>query len=502
MAQKDLLRRLDLMMDGGSGTIGKKKALKANKGLPKDLKLSVSTDKFRRNMNEPLTHCEVRKKILGDSLKQAYDRYNPSASAEMKKEAADLIDSFCKDVIAGWTRTVSNPSKKIETGDKKSTLDNVYFDIVGGDAEKHFQDLNKKVCEPLMLGRYKDLFSASSQEKEYDGKRKDGLGSLSDLQAAHSEGQSVFSVKESVRADALSGMDVDGLESEQASIVKKALKDFEQVMGGKANSSFTFDSKTGKIKSTTTITLGIESATKNRGDIGNTDSLGRKQNAVLNSMAKKIRESLQNADGSEMVNLSSSNTLPEGMGEAIVNSLVMKKMYKSKKALNRTKYGKVKVKSSTTNASSTKTIGKRKEFTIIGGGPTSNMKGPPPKRTSPESGGGKSPEELGRTAKSALLIRQAINKVLPKRVKRNMTGSALKNKSGRFAESARIEQVSSAAKTLVIKFTYRLNPYETFENTGKRKWPTGYNPKTLIAKSIRQLALELMGIKMITTRRV
>ena len=83
-----------------------------------------------------------------------------------------------------------------------------------------------------------------------------------------------------------------------------------------------------------------------------------------------------------------------------------------------------------------------------------------------------------------------------------MTGSALKNKSGRFAESARIEQVSSAAKTLVIKFTYRLNPYETFENTGKRKWPTGYNPKTLIAKSIRQLALELAGQKMITTRRV
>ena len=34
-----------------------------------------------------------------------------------------------------------------------------------------------------------------------------------------------------------------------------------------------------------------------------------------------------------------------------------------------------------------------------------------------------------------------------------------------------------------------LKPYETFENTGKQKWPIAYNPKTLITKSIRNLAM-------------
>ena len=46
----------------------------------------------------------------------------------------------------------------------------------------------------------------------------------------------------------------------------------------------------------------------------------------------------------------------------------------------------------------------------------------------------------------------------------------------------------------------RLNPYETFENTGSKRWPSGYNPKPLIAKSIRGLAMGLMEDKL-TIRR-
>ena len=41
---------------------------------------------------------------------------------------------------------------------------------------------------------------------------------------------------------------------------------------------------------------------------------------------------------------------------------------------------------------------------------------------------------------------------------------------------------------------------ETFENKGSRRWPVGYNPKPLISKSIRQLALGLIDQKL-TIRR-
>ena len=47
-----------------------------------------------------------------------------------------------------------------------------------------------------------------------------------------------------------------------------------------------------------------------------------------------------------------------------------------------------------------------------------------------------------------------------------------------------------AQNSIVGDYTYQLNPYETFENTGSRRWPTGYNPKPLITKSIRELAVQ------------
>ena len=192
------------------------------------------------------------------------------------------------------------------------------------------------------------------------------------------------------------------------------------------------------------------------------------------------------------------------VAEMIINTPIKRAAYKNKLAINLTEFkGKaISVPNKSVNSKKTKVSTKRKEYKGLAM-PTSRMKGPAPKKDSSKEGGRQtSPEQDSQNAQKLLTIRNAINAKLPSRIKQNMGGSALTNRSGRFAESARIEQVSPAAKTLMIKYTYRLNPYETFENTGKKRWPTGYNPKTLIAKSIRQLAIEMAGIKMITTRRV
>ena len=94
-----------------------------------------------------------------------------------------------------------------------------------------------------------------------------------------------------------------------------------------------------------------------------------------------------------------------------------------------------------------------------------------------------------------------VNKSLASTIKENMGRPALINRTGRFADSARVISAKAAKSTVAMNYTYQLNPYETFENTGSREWPAGYNPKPLIAKSIRQEAARYLETKL-TLRRV
>ena len=94
-----------------------------------------------------------------------------------------------------------------------------------------------------------------------------------------------------------------------------------------------------------------------------------------------------------------------------------------------------------------------------------------------------------------------INKSLADTIKKNMGRPALINRTGRFADSAQVVSAKSAKQTVAMNYTYQLRPYETFENTGSREWPAGYNPKPLIAKSIREEAAKYLQTKL-TLRRV
>ena len=74
------------------------------------------------------------------------------------------------------------------------------------------------------------------------------------------------------------------------------------------------------------------------------------------------------------------------------------------------------------------------------------------------------------------------------------------NRTGRFSNSVQLLELYPAKETMMAKYTYMLSPYETFENTGRKQWPLAYNPKTLIAKSIRNLAVGQIAQKL-TLRR-
>ena len=77
---------------------------------------------------------------------------------------------------------------------------------------------------------------------------------------------------------------------------------------------------------------------------------------------------------------------------------------------------------------------------------------------------------------------------------------ALINRTGRFSNSVILESLTHSPAGMVGEYSYQYRPYETFENTGRYKWPAGYNPKPLITKSIRNLAIQHMETKL-TLRR-
>jgi hypothetical protein len=112
------------------------------------------------------------------------------------------------------------------------------------------------------------------------------------------------------------------------------------------------------------------------------------------------------------------------------------------------------------------------------------------------------PQKKKREGTSDLLkVETLINKRLPAQVRRNMGRPALINQTGRFSNSVQLGKLRETKAGLSGEYTYQKAPYETFENTGSRRWPVGYNPKPLIAKSIRDLAMQYTEQKLVSLRR-
>lgn len=90
-------------------------------------------------------------------------------------------------------------------------------------------------------------------------------------------------------------------------------------------------------------------------------------------------------------------------------------------------------------------------------------------------------------------LQNLLNQRLHDQIKANMgTGSArnvLNYRSGRFAQSAKVERMSeSRAGMLTAFYTYMKYPYATFSEGGRQQYPKTRDPKLLIAKSIREIA--------------
>lgn len=115
--------------------------------------------------------------------------------------------------------------------------------------------------------------------------------------------------------------------------------------------------------------------------------------------------------------------------------------------------------------------------------------------------GKRKPVEKTDIAAELAKQKRYIQRRLPAEVRRNMGRPALINRTGRFSNSVQLLSLTENQQGVFAKYTYLLSPYQTFENTGKKRWPLAYNPKPLIAKSIRNLAQGRIEQKL-TVRRV
>ena len=126
-----------------------------------------------------------------------------------------------------------------------------------------------------------------------------------------------------------------------------------------------------------------------------------------------------------------------------------------------------------------------------------------PKKAITSSGVPRIRDTKGRFTSPASL-QNIIQSQITEKVKENMgTGGSLENRTGRFAESVTITNVTQSRQgTLTAFYNYMKYPYQTFER-GFKQGSTRRDPRLLISKSIRDIARKLVSRKLnVRTRRV
>ena len=120
-----------------------------------------------------------------------------------------------------------------------------------------------------------------------------------------------------------------------------------------------------------------------------------------------------------------------------------------------------------------------------------------PKKTKRQSLGAMQVGALKTDAAAAsnpMTLRNLLNEILPQAVAQNMVAPRLRYRTGRLANSVRVDNITQGPRggNTMIETSYRNDPYETFAPGGK-KYTSQRDPEKLIRKSVRQVATGLIG---------
>jgi hypothetical protein len=457
-----------------------------------------------RITNYGASYVEIR---AGDITRQLNDTWKATNNQEPNDKTKTKLKLFAKAIVKEWNGIVDSGHVHIVKEDmtriRGSNQNVVKFDLAAGrskkkgrisgwkrDNFKQFKRVNAEIVSKLLKGQFKDLTTGEKKLKKSDRATFD-IGHINAVASSGRADAALGLINGILSFDDLPEDAKSALEGAKTSLGELKLNGVDEKNISYNAGTYTFNSKTEYILETEKENRGKESDAKDSAD-------------VVKILQDLLEQNGKNTKVAEFLNRKGSPSALDTVADMIINTPLKKRAYKTKKAKNLSRFKKpLNQKNSSSKVSKEKKL--KGDNNKITGVFDSSMAALIPKASRPgkqrEGGSGQAPEDFAQKIRGLLKVKRAINQRLPAEVRRNMgSASTLNNRTGRFSNSAEVTQILPAAQTLMVKYSYRLDPYETFENKGKKKWPAGYNPKPLIAKSIRGLALGLVDEKL-TIRR-
>lgn len=199
----------------------------------------------------------------------------------------------------------------------------------------------------------------------------------------------------------------------------------------------------------------------------------------VKSIFRKFLEEIGGAD--YLLNLEGSSSLLDKIEKVVIDSFDGRKNLKVTKSIKASK-------ASLRSKATTKDTGAKysSNVKVSKGGPK-----PKTRKTRAQKGVSSAP----------LYLIGIMNEQLPRVIQKNMDAPALENRTGRFASSVRVTDIAMTAGGFPsIGYTYMKGPYQTFE-PGFRQGSVERDPRRLIDKSMREIAMQY-AIGRFYTRRV
>lgn len=169
-------------------------------------------------------------------------------------------------------------------------------------------------------------------------------------------------------------------------------------------------------------------------------------------------------------NIKGSNTITQDIEQALVSILKTGKVKLAKHTPNKGKSKKEQINVNKAPNTTNKLVSKVAK-------PGTNIK-PPPSTT---------------LINLTVLINSQLQDVISANMGNGSSRNVLNYRTGRFASNVKVEQLSMSKAGMITAFySYMKNPYATFSAGGRQAIPATRDPKLLIAKSIRQIAEQVV----------
>jgi hypothetical protein len=445
-----------------------------------DAELSRYSD-YRKELNRaPHTFVFHKRTLLNETLIQLSKGQGMTLNSADKEHIKSLVDIAAAELHSQLEGIAGHSLKR--PGGKTTVVFDAHTDVpipAHLDAVLPYPAFTRvKFAYRQVMNKYfTDMQDYFRNHKDLDTiKTKSGAEKSSIMHffdAGHDKNAGVFErFLDTKTASIMSSMNTKGETASEAER-KKVLDAMNKALG--------INLEIQKIDDLDTIIIKIESSSSNR-------SRGAKQGLRSKDLRKKIKKYLAEAD---LENVQGSD------------SLKTKKIKETRKAVldpfKKVQGVTVSAKNTKSKKSSKQPAKKTVKPTI--GNKTTKLVGTAAVATKTRNRRRRKAQSSGP---SMLQIIAMMNKQLPATVRKNMTSPALENRTGRFASSVQLTDVSKTPKGFPsIGYTYQRNPYQVFEDgAGSSPWANGErDPRELIDRSIRELAAQF-AIGRFYTRRV